>query len=135
MFGKHLTLVATLAIYASTIGAETVTFSCNSGGLVGNCGAFITDFCTQMGLTTFSPTESGNRCYNLDVSAGSKCALTAFFSGPISSAPGGFNVVNCENTLRNITENCPSGGSGNAGGGFSWSIDPNDGLCGVFTTA
>ncbi|KAJ7876501.1 hypothetical protein B0H14DRAFT_3859184, partial [Mycena olivaceomarginata] len=140
MFGKHLTLLAMLAISASTIGGQSVTFSCNSEGLVGDCGAFITSFCTQMNLMTFSSTESGERCYDLDVSAGSKCessspcSLTAFYSGPVSSSAGSPNVVNCENTLRNITDNCPRGGSGTAGGVFSWSIDPNVGLCNVFTT-
>ncbi|KAJ6451937.1 hypothetical protein C8R45DRAFT_87785 [Mycena sanguinolenta] len=135
MFRKQLTLLAMLAISASTIGGQSITFSCNSEGLIGDCGDFVTNFCTQMNLMTFTPSESGNRCYDLDVSAGSKCALTAFYSGPISSAAGSPNVTNCKNTLNDITANCPRGGSGTAGGVFSWSIDPNDGSCGVFTTA
>ncbi|TFK32132.1 hypothetical protein BDQ12DRAFT_692925 [Crucibulum laeve] len=121
-----------LALSMACAEGAGVRFTCFGSGTVGTeCAPFVNDFCNSL-ITNIAFRNNQERCYNTpDI----KCDFAAFYEfpnvagNPPAAAP---SIANCLNTLDNATAICGGlGGFGNVGGGgFTFTLDPNQGQCG-----
>ncbi|KAJ7467813.1 hypothetical protein B0H11DRAFT_2046500 [Mycena galericulata] len=105
------------------------TSQCFTSGVVGNCSAFITDFCSDVANKSVSALNSKSECFNTPGQA-FICDLSAV-SQKVSST-GTPDEDHCITVLSTVAEECPMGGLGRFNdGGFNFVLDPNSGTCGM----
>ncbi|TFK37942.1 hypothetical protein BDQ12DRAFT_131590 [Crucibulum laeve] len=134
IFNYNMVLTATVLAFSMMsidAAAPVVRRTCYTAGTVGTeCKQFINNFCNSV-TANVAFGDNQERCYN---TPNFKCDFGAFYEFSADAAPPATipSVVNCINTLNNVTNTCGGfGGFGNvAGGGFTFTLDPNQGQCG-----
>ncbi|KAF9074739.1 hypothetical protein BDP27DRAFT_1316748 [Rhodocollybia butyracea] len=131
-YHNKLGFVAAVSLALAAMPVLGQTFSCITTGVdPGSCSQFIPSFCNSGNLVagnSLTPVEEQDtisRCYNAP-GLGYKCDFTTWneFGTGNLPAPDG-----CESVLDLISENCPMGGQGTAGGFASFQMIPNEGSC------
>ncbi|KAJ7227554.1 hypothetical protein C8J57DRAFT_1389052 [Mycena rebaudengoi] len=117
-----LRLAALMLLIMPTFG-QNVT--CIPTGVTGDCSAFTTTFCSSFDRRTIQIGNSISACFTTHV-ANLKCDLTAVNTFTAATAP---NIANCEAILSIVAAQCPMGGSGRFPGGYTFTADPNSGVC------
>ncbi|KIK52148.1 hypothetical protein GYMLUDRAFT_251495 [Collybiopsis luxurians FD-317 M1] len=51
------------------------------------------------------------------------------------TSPGSPTPSACQSVLEVVAIECPMGGHGNSGGDFEFTMDPNEGVCGLDATS
>ncbi|TFK34991.1 hypothetical protein BDQ12DRAFT_726467 [Crucibulum laeve] len=120
------------SIHAAPSVAPVVRRTCYTAGTVGKeCGQFIHNFCNSLTAIAFRNNQA--KCYD---TPNFKCDFGAFSEFSQSATPpnGIPDAAHCISTLNNVTNTCDGasfGGYGNvAGGGFTFTLDPNQGQYG-----
>ncbi|KAJ7221995.1 hypothetical protein C8J57DRAFT_1730520 [Mycena rebaudengoi] len=115
-------LVAVLA----TPGLAQLQVSCLRG-VQFNCTSFYPTFCASVGNISVNAGNTVTACFNNN--PGQQCLLTAFNN---VKGPSTISTFDCLNTLQVVSAICPMGGTGQLlGAAFEFSIDPNNGACGI----
>ncbi|KAJ6487033.1 hypothetical protein C8R45DRAFT_996765 [Mycena sanguinolenta] len=117
-----LRLAALVLLIVPTLG-QNVT--CIPTGVTGNCSAFATTFCSSFDQRTIAIGNSISACFATHVTD-LKCDFTAVNTFTAATAP---DIANCETILSIVAADCPMGGSGQFPGGYTFTADPNSGVC------
>ncbi|KAJ7500899.1 hypothetical protein B0H11DRAFT_769724 [Mycena galericulata] len=121
-----LRLVALAVIVAPGLGQ--LSSACFEQGTVGDCSSFVAQFCANAGKNSVNPSDTMAQCFNTPDKS-FKCDLAVVNTLSVVNSP---DVANCESALTAISQDCPMGGDGIfSGGTFLFSIDPNNGTCGL----
>ncbi|KAJ6562185.1 hypothetical protein B0H19DRAFT_1259766 [Mycena capillaripes] len=129
MLSRSLLLFVTLAAAVGP-GLSQLSTGCFSTGVSGDCSQFIPQFCANIAKGVVSGSNTISQCFNTPAKA-IKCDLTAVNTLNLTTSP---NEANCNNALSTVSKNCPMGGSGMFTGlVFRFTIDPNNGTCGLPT--
>ncbi|KAJ7815924.1 hypothetical protein B0H13DRAFT_2380736 [Mycena leptocephala] len=123
MLSTSLLRLAALALLIAPTFEQNVT--CIPAGVIGDCGAFTTTFCSAFDQRTIAIGNSISACFATHVTD-LKCDLTAVNTGAAAAAP---SVANCEAILSIVAAECPMGGLGQFPGGYTFTADPNNGVC------
>ncbi|KAJ6481515.1 hypothetical protein C8R47DRAFT_590318 [Mycena vitilis] len=126
-FRSLLLFTALAATFGPTVGQ--LNSACfGPGGTVGDCSAYIAQFCANIAQNNVSPSNTISQCFNTPDKL-YKCDLTAVNTLSVVNSP---SQANCKTALTTIGQNCPMGGDGIfTGATFEFVIDPNNGTCGL----
>ncbi|KAJ7761717.1 hypothetical protein B0H16DRAFT_1530365 [Mycena metata] len=123
MLSTSLLRVATLVLLIVPTFGQNIT--CIPTGVTGDCSAFTKTFCGAFDQRAVAIGNSISACFATHVND-LKCDLTAVNTFTSATAP---NVANCEDILSIVAAECPMGGSGQFPGGYTFTADPNSGVC------
>ncbi|KAJ7061774.1 hypothetical protein C8F01DRAFT_1252550 [Mycena amicta] len=127
MFNSKFFALASMALLigSSTVSAQ-LKFTCNAGGVSGDCAPFIKTFCNSVGIP-INASDTVARCFTTGTPK-LRCDFTSLNTGNVTDVPF---IENCQNALNTVAVLCPLGGSGQfTGFPFNFSMDPNSGACG-----
>ncbi|KAJ7709155.1 hypothetical protein B0H16DRAFT_1631790 [Mycena metata] len=128
MLSTSLLRLGALAVLIAPTFGQSVT--CISSGVTGDCSAFTTTFCSSSISVLWAQIAIGNSisaCFATGVE-NLKCDLTAINTrdNGDTSPP---SIPNCESLLSTVAAECPMGGSGVVAGEYTFTADPNSGVC------
>ncbi|KAF8170456.1 hypothetical protein K438DRAFT_1982617 [Mycena galopus ATCC 62051] len=123
MLSTSLLRLTALALLTAPSFGQNIT--CNPTGVTGDCSAYTTTFCSSFDQRTIAIGNSISACFATPVT-NFKCDLTAVNTFTAAQAP---DVANCETILATVAAECPMGGSGHVPGGYTFTADPNSGVC------
>ncbi|KAJ6506273.1 hypothetical protein C8R47DRAFT_1101729, partial [Mycena vitilis] len=123
MLSNSLLRLASLVLLVAPTFGQNVT--CIPTGVFGDCSAFTATFCSSFDQRTIAIGDSISACFATHVT-NLKCDLTAVNTFTVATPP---SVANCEAVLSVVADECQMGGSGQFPGGYTFTADPNSGVC------
>ncbi|KAJ7748925.1 hypothetical protein B0H16DRAFT_897566 [Mycena metata] len=127
MLSTSLLRLGALAVLIAPTFGQSQSVTCTSAGVTGDCSAFTTTFCSSFDQRSIAIGNSISACFATGVE-NLKCDLTA-----INTRDNGDteppNIQNCQALLSTVAAECAMGGSGVVAGGYTFTADPNSGVC------